>query len=96
MPSFAELVQQCPPEVRDNIRYIATDATGHRAGFFDRPRPRDHYWETSGPYYLISPDHGASASWQRSLVRRPRSVAPWAIAAVAALAAGIAWRLLGG
>lgn len=97
MPSFEELVQQCPPEVRGNIRYIATDATGHRAGYFDRPHPKDHYWETTGPYYLISSDHGATALWQQSLVSRPQSVPSWAIAAVVvALVAGIAWRVLTG
>lgn len=74
--TFASLLELCPPELRDNIQYFATDSTGHQAGFFAKPRPRDGYWHTDQPYHPLppSPDPADRQNWQSSLISRPRNL----------------------
>lgn len=82
--NFNELLQQCPSEYRDNIRYFTVDESGDIAGHFQRPIRKEKHWDAPGPYWPVGILSNGTIDWRTSLMRRPLSMAQrWILAAAA-------------
>lgn len=67
-----EILQLFPESLRDQIKYVAVDSSGHRAGFYSKPKLAETHWHTDQPYYVI--DKVDATNWRHSLVKIERDI----------------------